>query len=42
MATAATSRAAQMVAPEVELDIRDSGMVGAIYTEFPDFLVLVL
>jgi hypothetical protein len=42
MATAATSRAAQMVAPEVELDIRDSGMVRALYAELADFLILIL
>jgi hypothetical protein len=30
-----------MVAPKVELDIRDGGMVGALYTKFSDFLVLI-
>jgi hypothetical protein len=42
MATAAALGAAQMVAPEVELDIRDSGMVRALYAELPDFLILIL
>ena len=41
MATAAALRAAQMVAPKVELDIRDSGMAGAIYAKIPDFLILI-
>ena len=41
MATAAAFRAAQTIAPKVELDIRDGGMVGALYAEFPDFLILV-
>jgi hypothetical protein len=31
-----------MIAPKVELDIRDGGMVGALYTELPDFLILIL
>lgn len=42
MATAVALRAAQMVAPKVELDIRDGGMVGALYAELPDFLILIL
>jgi len=41
MATATTLRPAQMVAAKVELDIRDGGMVGALYAEFPNFLILV-
>jgi hypothetical protein len=31
-----------MVAPEVELDIRDSGMVSAVYAKLPDLLILIL
>jgi hypothetical protein len=30
-----------MVAPEVELDIRHSGMLGAVYAKVPDFLILI-
>ena len=41
MATAAALRAAQTIAPKVELDIRDSGMVGAVYAKVPDFLILI-
>ena len=41
MATTTALRAAQMVAAEIEFNIRVGKMVGALYAEFSDFLVLI-